>query len=151
MATEILFYHLQRQPLEAVLPGLLERSLSRGWRCVVEAGGKERVEALDAHLWTYSDESFLPHGLAADPNAAEHPVVLTTETDNPNAATVRFFVDGAPTGDLAPYDRAVILFDGNDEDALAAARAEWKKLKDAGHAPTYWQQSAEGRWEKKAG
>jgi DNA polymerase-3 subunit chi len=151
MATEILFYHLQRQPLEAVLPGLLERSLARGWRCVVEGGNQERLEALDAHLWTYAEESFLPHGLASEPHAADTPVVLTTRSDNPNGAIVRFFVDGAATDDLTTYDRAVILFDGTDEDALSAARGEWKKLKGAGHAPTYWQQTAEGRWEKKVG
>lgn len=151
MATEILFYHLQRQPLQAVLPGLLERSLARGWRCVVEGGNPERLEAIDSHLWTYADESFLPHGLASEAHARETPIVLTAGPENPNGANVRFFVDGATTDDLTAYDRAVILFDGTDEDALAGARAEWKKLKDAGHAPTYWQQSAEGRWEKKAG
>ena len=147
--TEILFYHLQRQPLEAVLPPLLERSLERGWRVVVEFGSVERAESFDALLWTWRDESFLPHGLSRDPNVASHPVVLASETVNPNGANVRFAVDGAPLGATAGFDRAVLIFDGNDADALDRARQEWRRLKAEGHAATYWQQSPQGRWEQK--
>ena len=43
--TEVLFYHLERQPLERVLPNLLERTLERGWRAVVQCGDPERLEA----------------------------------------------------------------------------------------------------------
>lgn len=150
-ATEILFYHLELQTLEAVLPTLLERSLERGWRCVVEVGSEERLEALDAHLWTYADDSFLPHGSLHDTDIALQPVALVTGPINPNGATVRFYVDGALPGELADYQRAVLIFDGRDEDAVAAARAQWQALKAAGHAPSYWRQTPEGRWEKAAG
>ena len=84
MARRSLFYHLTKAPLEAVLPGLLERSLERGWRCVVQAP-EERLRSLDAHLWTYLRRSFLPHGLEADDGAAQ-PVVLVSRDDNPNGA-----------------------------------------------------------------
>jgi DNA polymerase-3 subunit chi len=149
--TEVLFYHLQRQPLEAVLPTLLEKSLERGWRAVVRASTEERLSALDDHLWTFSDDSFLPHGTDREPNAPEHPVVLTLAEGNPNAAAVLFVVEGAPMPeDPSGYERLVILFDGNDEEALAAARRHWKGVKAAGHEATYWQQDEGGRWRKKA-
>jgi DNA polymerase III subunit chi len=149
--TEILFYHLQSQALEAVLPPLLERSLSRGWRCTVEATSQERLAALDDHLWTYADESFLPHGTARDPDAAGEPVVLTLGAGNPNGATVRFLVEGAPIPpDAEAYERIVLIFDGRDDEALAAARAAWKQAREAGHKATYWQQTEAGRWEQKA-
>jgi DNA polymerase-3 subunit chi len=148
--TEVLFYHLSRQPLDKVLPGLLERTLERGWRAVVQAGSGERVDALDALLWTYADDSFLPHGTARDGMAEQQPVFLTARDDNPNGATVRFLVDGAQAPDLTGYTRAVYIFDGRDEDALVQARGEWKRIKAAGHAVTYWQQNENGRWEKKA-
>lgn len=147
--TEVLFYHLQRQPLEAVLPGLLEKSVERGWRVVVEAGSAERVEALDAHLWTYREDSFLPHGTSSEANVALQPVVLTTAADNPNGAAVRFLVDGASFQTAAGYERLVLIFDGNDPEALAAAREAWKRAKGEGHQATYWQQSDRGRWERK--
>src|SRR5919199_618488 len=94
--TEIFFYHLQNQPLEAALPRLLEKSLERGWRAVVQAASPERLAALDDHLWTFSDESFLPHATDKEPDAADQPVVLTLDERNPNAAAVRFLVEGTP-------------------------------------------------------
>jgi len=149
--TEIFFYQLQRQPLERVLPSLLERSLERGWRVVVQAASDERVEALDAHLWTYDDQSFLPHGTARDGEAKSQPILLTTAEDNANGASVRFLIDGVPMpADAESYDRIVLLFDGDDEDALAQARARWSEAKAQGFDVTYWQTDERGRWVKKA-
>jgi DNA polymerase-3 subunit chi len=148
---EILFYHLQSRPLELVLPTLLERSLSRGWKAVVQLSSTERLMALDDRLWTYSDESFLPHAAAAEPDAGQSPIVLTTGHDNPNAAQIRFCVDGVRIPDvLDGYERVILIFDGDDPDALASAREDWKKLRMLGVAATYWQQDDTGRWEKKA-
>jgi DNA polymerase III subunit chi len=148
--TEVLFYHLEHQPLERVLPSLVERTLERGWRAVVQAGSEERVEALDTLLWTYRDESFLPHGTRRDGNPGEQPVYLTAQEDNPNGATVRFLVDGAEAADLAAYTRVVYMFEDRDASAVAKAREQWTRARGAGHEVTYWQQSPEGRWVKKA-
>ena len=149
--TELLFYHLQRQPVDKVLPTLLEKSLERGWRVVVQSSSEERVEALDAHLWTYRDDGFLPHGTWRDTAAVEQPVLLTTEGDNPNAAEVRFLIDRAPVpADAAAYRRIVLLFDGEDEDAVAEARERWSAAKAQGHDVTYWQPDEQGRWQRRA-
>lgn len=148
--TELLFYHLQRAPLEKVLPGLLERSLERGWRCAVEAGA-ERLRTLDDILWTYADESFLPHGLEAD-DGANQPIVLVAHGGNPNGASVRFLLDGAGLpADAERYERLVFLFDGNDAEATELARQRWREAKGRSIAATYWQQNEAGRWEKRAG
>ena len=149
--TELLFYHLHRQPIEKVLPALLEKSLERGWRVVVQAASDERIEALDAQLWTYRDDGFLPHGTMKESESAAQPVLLTTGDDNPNGANVRFLLDGAAVpSDAASYARIVLLFDGEDEDAVAAARARWSQAKSQGFEVTYWQPDEQGKW-KKAG
>ena len=149
--TELLFYHLHRQPIEKVLPALLEKSLERGWRVIVQAATDERIEALDAHLWTYRDDGFLPHGTAKESEAAAQPVLLTTSDDNPNGANVRFLIDGvAVPGDAASYARIVLLFDGEDDEAVTAARARWSEAKAQGFDVTYWQPDEQGRWQQKA-
>jgi DNA polymerase-3 subunit chi len=145
---EILFYQLERRPLESALPDLLQRSLDRGWRVVVKVGSDERLEALNAHLWTYDEASFLPHGAAADGNAAEQPIWLTTGDDNPNGASVRFLVDGAEPADFSGYDRLVFIFDAADAEALAKAREAWKAARAEGSEATYWRQDENGRWMK---
>ena len=149
--TEVLFYHLVRQPLEAVLPALLEKSLERGWRAVVQATSEERLAALDDHLWTYRDEAFMPHGTDREAQAERQPVLLTLSQHNPNKASIRFLVEGAEvSSEVAAYERMVVLFDGNDPDALALAREQWRAMKQEGHAVNYWQQDGTGRWERKA-
>lgn len=148
--SEVLFYHLQHQPLEKVLPGLLEKCLERDWRVVVQSGDRDALVALNDLLWAYRDEGFLPHGLAGSDDDAQQPILLCDTPGNPNAANVRFLVDRADPPDLADYRRAVFLFDGNDPDALADARQRWKTEKAAGHDLTYWQQNERGGWVKKA-
>jgi DNA polymerase-3 subunit chi len=149
--TEILFYHLQGQRPENVLPTLLEKSLQRGWRVVVQGSSEERIEALDAHLWTYRDDGFLPHGTWREQEAAQQPILLTLTESNPNAANVRFLIDGAAVpADPETYERIVLLFDGEDADAVAAARGAWGEAKANGFEATYWQPDEQGRWAKKA-
>ena len=148
--TPVFFYHLERQPLEGVLPKLLATSLERGWRVVVQAGSPERAEAIAAHLWSYDEDSFLPHGAKADGFADLQPVWITAETDNPNNANIRFFVDGADVGDISGLTRAIVMFNGNDPDAVAAARDGWKRFRAEGHEVSYWQQDEQGRWQNRA-
>jgi DNA polymerase-3 subunit chi len=147
--TEVLFYHLEHQPLERALPALVERTLERNWRAVIEVGSEERLEALDTLLWTYREESFLPHGTRRDGNPEQQPVFLTSSQDNPNGASVRFLLDGAQLADVTSYARVVYVFDGRDASAVERAREERRRVKAAGCEVTYWQQSPEGRWQKK--
>jgi DNA polymerase III subunit chi len=148
---EIGFYHLLATPLERALPRLLAQALTRGYRIVVRATSAERVEHLNAVLWTYDDTSFLPHGSARDCNAASQPIWLTERVENPNAATMLLLVDGveADPDDLASFARCADLFDGNDAAAVEAARRRWRRAKESGHTLTYWQQTAAG-WERQA-
>jgi DNA polymerase-3 subunit chi len=145
---EIRFYHLRATTLERALPLILEKLLALGERVVVVAGSPERVEALNAMLWTYSDRSFLPHGSARDGFAEDQPIWLTTVEENPNGAAVLVLTDGATAADIGAWKSAVEIFDGGDETAVTAARERWKAYKAAGHVLTYWKQDDEGRWQK---
>ena len=148
--TEVLFYHLQDMTGENVLPPLLEKSLERGWRVVVQSTSEERADALDAHLWTYRDDSFLPHATWRVNDAADQPIVLAIEGDNPNGANVRFLIDNAALPeDAQGYERMVLLFNGDDPDALAIARTVWTDCKARGFDVTYWQADERGRWQKR--
>ena len=146
---EIGFYHLLATPLERALPRLLERGRAAGHNIVLRAGSAERVEHLNALLWTYGDATFLAHGSARDGNADKQPIWLSADADNPNGASMLVLVDGVAATDLDAFIRVIDLFDGNDEAAVAAARERWRRAKSAGHSLTYWQQTAAG-WEKKA-
>jgi DNA polymerase-3 subunit chi len=149
---EIWFYQLQRRTLDQVLPNLIERTLQRGWRAVVQATTPERLAAIDDLLWTFAEDSFVPHGSAGDGDPELQPVWLTLSSDNPNGAQIRLLVEGAvaePYAD-ADYSRLILLFDGNDDDALAAARAQWKTLRQRNASLAYWAETEEGGWRQQA-
>ncbi|MFS8044880.1 DNA polymerase III subunit chi [Rhizobium sp. BR 314] len=148
--TDVLFYHLTESKLEDALPPLLDKSVERGWQVAVQLREPARRDLLDTHLWTYREDSFLPHGTDEEETAGRQPVLLTVSPDNLNSATVRFFIDGAEVTDVGAYQRVVLMFDGYDQEQLESARAQWKRLKGEGHNLTYWQQTQDGRWEKKA-
>lgn len=142
--TDVRFYHLTRQALEDVLPGLLEKTLAQGKRAVVMTGSDERAEALTSLLWTYRPDGFLPHGNAKDGHAADQPIWITAKDERPNDATFLFLTDGASSDNLGAFERVCDLFDGLNDEAKAAARARWKIAEQAGHQVTYWQQTDSG-------
>lgn len=147
---EVWFYHLERTALDQALPELLERTLARGWRALVRTSSKDRIDHLDGWLWSYRDDSFLPHGPTDEPQAARQPILLTTGLDNPNDAQALFLIDGAEVGSLEAYERCILLFDGRDDAATALARERWKVFKAGGLPVSYWRQGAERGWEKQA-
>jgi DNA polymerase-3 subunit chi len=149
--TETLFYHLERRALEEVLPGLVEKSRQRGWKALIKCDTADRADTVDTLLWTYDDQSFLPHAQAGDGDPARQPVLITVEDANPNSANIAFYVGGAQPGDwagLGDLSRIVLVFDGRDGAALASARAAWKEAKAAGHDATYWKENPSGKFEK---
>ncbi len=147
---EAWFYHLERAGLDEVLPDLLEKTLARGWRALVWCRDEARIARIDEALWTWRDESFLPHGRADEPFAEAQPVLLSTITDRRNRADVLFTLDGDPGGDLAGFTRCVVIFDGRSEDELAAARRFWSRRRREGAPATYWRQGENRGWRKEA-
>lgn len=144
---EVWFYHLEQTGLDQALPELLEKTLQRGWRAIVRSSAPERIEHLDGWLWSYRDDSFLPHAPADEPGAARQPILLSTRGENPNGADALFLVDGAEPGDLSGYKRCVVLFDGGDDGQLHNARGQYRAAKANGHPVSYWRQQGRG-WEK---
>lgn len=149
---EVLFYHLTRSPVEAVLELILPRALAQGWRVAVRGRDRARLEWLDERLWLGPEEGFLPHGLAGGPHDARQPVLLTTEAQAPNRPQGLAVIDGAAVGpdEAAALERIWVLFDGADPQAVEDARTLYKAFRTAGVAPQYWSEAG-GRWQRQAG
>jgi DNA polymerase III subunit chi len=143
---DIWFYHLERESVDKVLPGLLERGLERDLRMAVQTLDGARVQEISQSLWAYEDVAFIPHGIPGEPDPEEQPIFVTSTAENPNAATFRFFIDGAAPVSIEGLARACILFNGNDETALQQARELWKRFKAEGHAIVYQKRDETGRW-----
>jgi DNA polymerase-3 subunit chi len=146
--TEVSFYHLLHTPLDRALPKLIQKVLESGARAVIRTGSAERAEALSSVLWTFDQNSFLPHGTARDGNADRQPVWVTPDDENPNGADILVLTDGATAGEITAWRRCLEMFDGRDDAAVAEARRRWSDYKAADHVLTYWQQTERGGWEK---
>jgi len=143
LMVDVFFYHLERSAPHEVLPSLLEKTLKRGWRALVKLADREAMQAMDEALWTYRDESFLPHGT----DGAEQPILLSLGDEPENGANAVFLAPGAsmePSA-MTKFERCVLLFTPAE---TQEARTQWKALKAEGHDVTYWRQTVGGSWEK---
>jgi len=146
---DVKFYHLERQTLDQVLPALLGKALQNGHRIIVKAANDQEVERLNTHLWTYDQNSFLPHGSAKDDHHTDQPVWITSNDENPNKADVIILTQGTTTGTEGKFALICDMIDGRNDQAVSEARTRWKTYKDDGHDVTYWQQTPQGGWNKK--
>ncbi len=147
---ELWFYHLEQASIDQALPELLLKLQSRGGRALVMSPEEGRLAQLDTLLWTFRDDSFLPHGLASGPKPDAQPILLSDRSENLNEASMLFCLDGADPGTIEEWERVIVMFEASDETALAKARALWSVHKDSDIVKSYWRQNEQGRWEKQA-
>ncbi len=146
---EYWFYHLpEGAGVDEALPALLEKTLHKGWRAVVYCRDELQRDQLDDMLWTYRDDSFLPHGRAGTAEADRQPVLLTVENAQAHAAEAVFVLSARTPPNGESVERVVIMFEDSDGDARQHARERWKALKGAGATVSYWRRGPAGRWEK---
>jgi len=151
--TEIRFYHMERSSLEQTLPMLLQKASQQGHKIIVKTASEQATEALNAHLWTYNPDSFLPHGSSNDTkkdHISNQPIWLTDQDENPNKADLLILTQNTTSENMADYKLCCEMLNGTDQDAVQSARNRWKNYKEQGFEVTYWQQSPNGGWEQKA-
>ena len=149
---DVMYENQKLREENTTLKELLEKAYETGKKVKIKVGNEERVEFINTFLWTFNDQSFIPHGSRKDGFGEMQPIWLSAGDDNPNGATMLFLVDGAKIDldSLKQYERVFNIFDGNSETAVNAARTFWKELKGAGEEIYYWQQEDNGRWKQKA-
>ena len=141
---EATFYQLDGERPEAVLPRLLDLARGQGWTIELRGRDRARMEALDLALWGPGGE-FRPHGLAGGPHDAAQPVLLTWGPGTPRRACL-CAIDGAEVGleEARAAARAMIVFDGAEEAALEAARAQWRALTQGGLPARFFVRDGQG-------
>ena len=127
--TEVLFYHLEHQPLDRVLPSLLEKTLERGWRAVVQSGSQERLEALDMLLWTYRDDSFLPHD-REETGELITPILINDNPDPDGERQLLINLSASVPSYFAQFERVIELV---TEENKTQARAHYSYYKERGY------------------
>ncbi|MFC6199645.1 DNA polymerase III subunit chi [Ponticaulis profundi] len=147
MASEWWFYHLDRPPLAAALAPLFEKCLERDWRVLVVSPSQEVLDEIDKDLWTFRDDSFLPHG--RDIGQAElQPVLLSSGAQNQNGAKVLVLLNGEGHDPKADFERVMVVFEDGDTHARGEARRQYAAARKAGLSVRYFQQTGQGGWKE---
>ena len=146
---EYWFYHLEASTVEGILPGLLEKTRQKGWRALVKLPERQLSE-MDDYLWTYKEDSFLPHGRDDEPMADQQPIILSTTAQTAEGYQAVFLLGGAKIENMSSVQRCMVMINGRSEEDILRERARWKALKDKGASLSYYQQNDLGGWEKKA-
>ena len=147
--TDYWFYHLEASPLKGVLPNLLEKTLQKDWRALVKLPQSDLAD-MDDYLWSFQDDSFLPHGRDDEPQSDQQPILLSSQAQSAAGFVAVFLIGGAQLEDMAGASRAMVMINGRDNHHVTSERARWKRLKEDGASLAYYQQNDRGGWEKKA-
>lgn len=151
MATEIRFYHLLRSTLEQALPQIVAKAYEKGHRIIIKTQSAAQSNTLDKLLWTYDEQSFLPHASGKVEAANDQPIWITDKEENPNNADVLIVTSGETLEMSKDFVLCCDMFDGAKDDLLQAARERWKYWRDQDDFDiSYFQQTDGGGWEKKA-
>ena len=136
------FYHLTRDPAEAVLPALAENTLKAGKRLLIVSGDPEQRQRISRALWVHKPESFLAHGEADEGFAERQPILLADDLAAANGACFVALADGVWREGVIGFERAFYLF---DETRIGPARDCWRRLRGGDDERHYWKQEG-GRW-----
>ena len=115
--TQIIFYNTAPLQVEKTLFSLLEKSLEKGNKSLLLFKDKEKCLSINEQLWTYKQNSFLPH-ISEDDQIYDNidvPVYLSTRNENPFKAELLFSIDGFLPDNIDHFERVIIIIDVNDK------------------------------------
>jgi DNA polymerase-3 subunit chi len=115
--TQISFFHGARDRLQAAA-AWLARAGSEGRQVMVYVPALDRSDQLDRLLWTHPPTGFTPHCRAGDPLAAETPIILAPDLDNPlHDACLVNLSNEIPPG-FSRFQQLIEIISIEDEDRL---------------------------------
>ncbi|NEV61056.1 DNA polymerase III subunit chi [Thiorhodococcus minor] len=109
---------------------LVERILAKGLRALIYCPKAEEARHLDRLLWTYRDDSFLPHGLVGKVDTALTPILISADGRPETERQVLINLALDPPAFLERFERVCDLVD-QDPAVRNAGRARYRFYRDA--------------------
>ena len=110
----------------------MDKAWQRGLKVWIWTGDNEHLREMDDLLWTFRQDSFVPHEtfVSGDANAApEAPVILSADENAPPAMDVLINLSGRlPALDQLP--ERVAEFVGPEEEARAQGRERFRGYRE---------------------
>lgn len=135
-ATTVDFIEIEAPNWEAGLCDRVAGLFDEGARVYVWAPSQAAAVRLDDLLWTWREETFVPHALWSGEAAFDEPVAVGWNPGNPNGAEVLVLAGDQPAEALLPcisaYPRVLDFIPKAEKTATEAARNRYRAFRDAG-------------------
>ncbi|KAA6185635.1 DNA polymerase III subunit chi [Thiohalocapsa marina] len=111
---------------------LVERIYPTGMRILIHCPDPEQMRHLDRLLWTYREDSFLPHGIVGETDPALTPILISA--DGQPADEDQVLINLAPEVPefFSRFERLCEPVD-NAPDSRAAGRRRYSYYRDCGY------------------
>lgn len=149
--TQIIFYNTAPLQVEKTLFALLEKSLEKGNKSLLLFKEKEKCLSINEQLWTYKQNSFLPH-ISEDDQIYDNidvPVYLSTKNENPFKAELLFSIDGFLPDNIDHFERVIIIIDVNDELLNEKYKNYYLDIKQNFEDIVFYKSDDNGKWIEK--
>ena len=146
--TQIIFYSSAPLRVENTLFTLIEKSLEKGFKSLLLFLDKENCSAIDEKLWTYKQNSFLPHLSECEEisNEIDIPIYLTTKNENPYEAELLFSIDGSIPDNINNLERLIIIIDANDKILLEKYKKYYLDINKKFEDIVFYKSDDDGKW-----
>ena len=129
--TSIDFYFNAEDKLQ-VACRLAGKALGQKKRLLIYAPEPEMAQRLDRMLWTWPPTGFVPHCQVHDPEAAQTPVLIATDSEAPQACEVLLNLSPETPPHFERFERLLEIV-ARDDDERKAARARYRWYRDRGY------------------
>ena len=134
---QIDFYVLQEQSPDGrfkLACRIVEKAYRLGHRVYVRTGNSDDTNVLDDLLWTFSQNSFVPHQLSTESDSQGSPVVIGEHPSAAKGTDVVISVADGPVSDFTSYLRIVEIV-GYEDDEKASGRNRFRYYREHGMEP----------------
>lgn len=133
--TRVDFYILDdasRQDRYLLACRIIEKAWKNHHRVMVQAGSEEEARHLDKLLWTFRDQSFVPHGLLPIADAQTTPVIIGWNTDAGEECDILVNLSDEIPAYFSRFERVIEPVD-NDGQRRAISREHYRFYRDRGY------------------
>ena len=113
---------------------IIEKAYRLGHQIYVRTSDPDHTNKLDDLLWTFSQNSFIPHQLSSESDSIDSPVVIGENLLTTEETDVVISVANDPVSNFTAYPRIVDIVGCKDEDK-ASGRNRFRYYREHGVEP----------------
>jgi len=125
---------MTRAALSRSMARFIEARVNEGRRVLVRVEDERKAAQWDQFLWTWDEQSFLPHSVLGTEWPGDEPVTIAARTPAATPGVVLVCLDDVPPDELLAFDEIYELVDRCSDEGLERSRRRWSAWKATGRS-----------------